>query len=64
MRLQQDQNGKGDILMTIQDPKNEECQCGHLQITHMETEYGIPFHGHCVRYKCECIKYTYKRRVY
>jgi len=46
--------------MTIKDPTNELCRCGHLQSEHYPSDHVmVKFSGACK--KCTgCIKYTFK----
>lgn len=45
--------------MTLKDPTNEVCKCGHLQADHIVSEESLVKHHGICRY-CFCKRYTFK----
>jgi len=45
--------------MTLKDPSNEICRCGHSQSDHHKSDSLVKFSGACKL--CQnCIRYTFK----
>lgn len=46
--------------MTLKDPTNELCRCGHLQSDHYSADHSmVRFSGACKICKERCIKYSF-----